>query len=177
MHGSLSYILYLGSNSKSWHSLCAAGTQTVLRYTTALTQCSQQNVSHYSKKHCLDVMCSLLLKQQFTAEIFFYAIVKSETEKLLCSKQMFWVFSQEHTLLSPAQQNLDSFNFQAFLISLNSNSLRRKLRVFRWSHVFEAKDRSAFKLICLYNFLLFNYMGLLPEITCRYIFHAANTIT
>lgn len=108
---------------------------------------------------------------------FFYAIVKSETEKLLCSKQMFWVFSQEHTLLSPAQQNLDSFNFQAFLISLNSNSLRRKLRVFRWSHVFEAKGRSAFKLICLYNFLLFNYMGLLPEITCRYIFHAANTIT
>lgn len=103
-------------------------------------------------------------------ETFFYVVVKTNPQKLVCSK---WLFSVRHTHFYHLPCKAWIHSFSSILTSLNSISLGRQptFRVFGWSHMFEAKTRSAFKLICFVIFcclMCSSDMGRLPGATCRY---------
>lgn len=78
---------------------------------------------------------------------YFLTLLLKLKDKSWFAESSCFQFSVRHT--PPPQQSLDSLIFKHFR-PLSSTS------VFGWSHVFEAKARSAFKLICLYHFLSFN---------------------
>lgn len=180
MHGLVSSTLYVGSFSKSRHcTSCHIDPNCYEVYYSTDTKFLAEMYIIALKTtawmwHATFSECTIS-----QAEIFFDAVVKSEIEKLVCSKQLFSVFSQAPTLLSPTQQSLDSFIFKHFwplltpFLWADSPHLQCLGEVTCLKQTLEV-PLNWFVFIVFYCLTCSSHVGLLPEITCRYILHAAN---
>lgn len=120
-----------------------------------------------------------LLRVPFHRMKHFFMLLLNQTHNSWFAQNGCFQSGTHTSITYPAKPGF--INFQAFLTSLNSISLGRQptFRVFGWIHMFEAKTRSAFKLICFVIFcclMCSSDMGRLPGATCRYSLHTVDTV-